>query len=108
MDAVEQARIYNNAEADALSILTDTDYFGGSLNDLWDVIDFLHQHERTTPCLRKDFMIHPIQVLEAAKQVQSVFLLLFVLYLMMKLKLFKKLLIMQILIFYMKFTMKAN
>jgi len=67
MDAVEQARIYNNAEADALSILTDTDYFGGSLNDLWDVIDFLHQHERTTPCLRKDFMIHPIQVLEAAE-----------------------------------------
>ena len=67
MDAVEQARIYNNAEADALSVLTDTDYFGGSLNDLWDVVDFLHEHERTTPCLRKDFMIHPIQVLEAAE-----------------------------------------
>jgi indole-3-glycerol phosphate synthase len=67
MDAVEQARVYKNAEADALSILTDTDYFGGSLNDLWDVVDFLHQHERTTPCLRKDFMIHPIQVLEAAE-----------------------------------------
>ena len=67
MDAVEQARIYNNAEADALSVLTDTDYFGGSLNDLWDVIDFLHEHERTTPCLRKDFMIHPIQVLEATE-----------------------------------------
>ena len=67
MDAVEQARVYNNAEADALSILTDTEYFGGSLNDLWNVVDFLHQHERTTPCLRKDFMIHPIQVLEAAE-----------------------------------------
>ena len=67
MDAVEQARLYNNAAADALSILTDTEYFGGSLTDLWDVVDFLHQHQRTTPCLRKDFMIHPIQVLEAAE-----------------------------------------
>ncbi len=67
MNAVEQARVYNNSQADALSILTDTDYFGGSLNDLCDVVDFLHQHERTTPCLRKDFMIHPIQVLEAAE-----------------------------------------
>ena len=47
MDAIEQARIYNNAEADALSVLTDTDYFGGSQHP-WDVIDFLHQHERYT------------------------------------------------------------
>lgn len=64
-NAVEQARIYQNADADALSILTDTDYFGGRLNDLWDVVDFLRQHEKNTPCLRKDFMLHPIQVLEA-------------------------------------------
>lgn len=67
IDAVEQARTYVNAQADALSILTDSDYFGGSLQDLWDVLDFLHQHQRKTPCLRKDFMIHPLQVLEAAE-----------------------------------------
>lgn len=64
-DAVEQARIYHNAKADALSILTDMDYFGGSLNDLWNVVDFLQDHQSSIPCLRKDFMLHPLQVLEA-------------------------------------------
>lgn len=67
LDAVEQAREYVNAEADCLSILTDTDYFGGSLQDLWDVVEFLECHQRKTPCLRKDFMVHPIQVAEAAE-----------------------------------------
>jgi indole-3-glycerol phosphate synthase len=67
LDAVEQARTYINAEADCLSILTDTDYFGGSMQDLWDVVEFLERHERKTPCLRKDFMVHPIQVVEAAE-----------------------------------------
>ncbi|MGB0416944.1 MAG: indole-3-glycerol phosphate synthase TrpC [Coraliomargarita sp.] len=67
LDAVEQARKYVNAEADCFSVLTDTDYFGGTLKDLWDVVEFLEEHQRTTPCLRKDFMIHPIQVLEAAE-----------------------------------------
>ncbi len=67
LDAVEQAREYINAEADCLSILTDTDYFGGTLQDLWDVVEFLECHNRKTPCLRKDFMVHPIQVAEAAE-----------------------------------------
>ena len=67
LDAVEQARTYLNAEADCLSILTDTDYFGGSLQDLWDVVEFLERHNRKTPCLRKDFMVHPVQVVEAAE-----------------------------------------
>lgn len=67
LDAVEQARKYLNAEADCLSILTDTDYFGGRLQDLWDVVEFLECHGRKTPCLRKDFMVHPIQVVEAAE-----------------------------------------
>ncbi|MFU8849164.1 MAG: indole-3-glycerol phosphate synthase TrpC [Opitutales bacterium] len=67
LNAVEQAREYVNADADCLSILTDTDYFGGSLQDLWDVVEFLECHQRKTPCLRKDFMIHPIQVAEAAE-----------------------------------------
>ena len=67
LDAVEQARVYVNADVDCMSILTDTDYFGGSLQDLWDVVEFLERHDRRTPCLRKDFMVHPIQVLEAAE-----------------------------------------
>ncbi|HKK19472.1 MAG TPA: indole-3-glycerol phosphate synthase TrpC [Opitutales bacterium] len=67
LNAVEQARGYVNAEADCLSILTDKDYFGGSLQDLWDVVEFLECHQRKTPCLRKDFMVHPLQVAEAAE-----------------------------------------
>lgn len=67
LDAVEQARRYVNGEADCLSVLTDEPYFGGSMKDLWDVVDFLREHNRSAPCLRKDFMINPIQVLEAAE-----------------------------------------
>lgn len=67
LDAVDQARKYVNAEADCLSVLTDEDYFGGTLQDLWNVVDFLGRHNRRTPCLRKDFMVHPIQVVEAAE-----------------------------------------
>ncbi len=67
VNADDQARNYINAGADCLSVLTDTDYFGGTLQDLWDVVEFLEVHERTTPCLRKDFMVHPIQVVEAAE-----------------------------------------
>lgn len=66
-DAVDQARKYINAEADCLSVLTDNDYFGGHLQDLWDIVEFLEVHERKTPCLRKDFMVHPVQVVEAAE-----------------------------------------
>ena len=63
--AVEQARTYLNADVDALSVLTDHKYFGGELKDLWEVNDFLGNHQRGIPTLRKDFMVHPIQVLEA-------------------------------------------
>ncbi|MGB0460079.1 MAG: indole-3-glycerol phosphate synthase TrpC [Opitutales bacterium] len=67
LNAVEQARQYVNVEADCLSILTDYDYFGGKMQDLWDVVEFLEVHNRKTPCLRKDFMVHPVQVVEAAE-----------------------------------------
>ena len=62
---MEQARIYHNSKADALSILTEEKYFGGKLNDLFNVKEFLREHNLKTPCLRKDFMVHPIQILEA-------------------------------------------
>lgn len=67
LSAVDQARQYVNDEADCLSILTDYDYFGGKMQDLWDVVEFLEVHNRKTPCLRKDFMVHPVQVVEAAE-----------------------------------------
>jgi indole-3-glycerol phosphate synthase len=67
LDAVEQARLYVNGEADGLSVLTDEPFFGGKLSDLWEITDFLRVHRRDTPCLRKDFFVDPIQVLEAAE-----------------------------------------
>ena len=67
LNAVEQARRYSNGGADALSVLTDEQYFGGRLQDLWETTAFLEMHRRSTPCLRKDFMVHPIQVVEAAE-----------------------------------------
>jgi indole-3-glycerol phosphate synthase len=66
-DAVEQARLYTNAGADAISVLTDEPYFGGSLRDLWDVVEFQVTTARHVPCLRKDFFVHPLQVVEAAE-----------------------------------------
>jgi len=73
--AEEQARLYLNAEADALSVLTDEKYFGGCLDDLCNVTDFIRSHGRALPALRKDFAFHPIQVLEAAEAGASAILL---------------------------------
>ncbi len=72
-DALAQARTYRAAGADALSILTDEKYFGGSLADLSGVTDhfrdgspaFAAGSSNPPPCLRKDFFVHPIQVFEA-------------------------------------------
>jgi indole-3-glycerol phosphate synthase len=66
-DSVEQARLYTNAGADALSVLTDTKFFAGKIEDLWEVVDFQTQHRRHLPCLRKDFMLDPVQIVEAAE-----------------------------------------
>ena len=63
--AVEQARRYRAAGAAALSILTDTPFFGGHLADLVEVTADFSQQPPAVPCLRKDFMVHPIQVLQA-------------------------------------------
>jgi len=61
--ALEQALRYQAADASALSILTDEKYFGGTLADLSSVTARFDQ--KGPPCLRKDFMVHPIQVLQA-------------------------------------------
>jgi len=63
--APEQARRYRAAGASALSILTDAKYFGGTLADLSDVTGQFAAAGPAVPCLRKDFLVHPIQVLQA-------------------------------------------
>lgn len=63
--AVAQARRYRAAGASALSILTDTEFFGGHLADLIEVTADFARQSPAVPCLRKDFMVHPVQVLQA-------------------------------------------
>lgn len=57
---VDIAREYERAGAACLSVLTDYPSFGGTLDDL----RLVHEAVRL-PLLRKDFMIDPIQVVEA-------------------------------------------
>jgi indole-3-glycerol phosphate synthase len=63
--AVDQARRYRASGAAALSVLTDTEFFGGTLADLIEVTADFTLTPPAVPCLRKDFMVHPIQVLQA-------------------------------------------
>jgi indole-3-glycerol phosphate synthase len=59
-DPVQIARAYVDGGAAALSVLTDRDYFGGDLQFLRDVRGAV-----PVPVIRKDFLIHPVQVWEA-------------------------------------------
>ena len=71
--AVDQARRYQAAGVDAISVLTDAKYFEGTLDDLRAVTAHFRATAPTSgvslaspkPCLRKDFFVHPIQVLQA-------------------------------------------
>lgn len=63
--ALDQAHRYQDAGTDALSILTDKTFFGGSLADLSDVAASFRSRPPARPCLRKDFMVHPVQVAQA-------------------------------------------
>jgi indole-3-glycerol phosphate synthase len=63
--SVEQARRYQQAGADALSVLTDEKFFGGTLEDLRGVTAHFRSTAPARPCIRKDFFVHPIQVLHA-------------------------------------------
>jgi indole-3-glycerol phosphate synthase len=60
---------YSAHGASGLSVLTDADFFGGSLQDLTAAT----VHE--TPILRKDFMIDPYQIIEAKAHGAEVILL---------------------------------
>lgn len=63
--APDQAIKYRTAGASALSVLTDQKYFGGELADLQAVTERFATEPPAVPCLRKDFMVHPIQVRQA-------------------------------------------
>ncbi|MDB6165470.1 MAG: Indole-3-glycerol-phosphate synthase [Lacunisphaera sp.] len=65
VSALEQAKRYQAAGASALSILTDEKYFGGTLADLRAVTTHFASNGPALPCLRKDFMVHPLQVRQA-------------------------------------------
>lgn len=67
VNAVAQARLYAQAGAECLSVLTESQYFHGKLQDLIDVVKDQSQSSHPLPCIRKDFMVHPFQVLEAAQ-----------------------------------------
>jgi indole-3-glycerol phosphate synthase len=57
----EIVRRYERGGACAISILTDEEYFGGSIADLCAA-----RSSTNLPLLRKDFIIDPIQIFEAA------------------------------------------
>ena len=59
-DLTEIVRAYERGGAAALSILTEQDHFGGSLEDLLEA-----RRVSDIPILRKDFTVDPYQVYEA-------------------------------------------
>jgi indole-3-glycerol phosphate synthase len=60
LDAVAQARIYEESGATAVSVLTEPHHFDGSLDDLIAVREAI-----AVPVLRKDFVLERAQVFES-------------------------------------------
>jgi indole-3-glycerol phosphate synthase len=60
-DTLEIGRMYNEAGAAAISLLTDEKFFRGRLKDLTPL-----RNAVSLPVLRKDFIIHEIQVRESS------------------------------------------
>ncbi len=59
-DHLEIAMTYSSCNVNAISVLTDHNYFGGDVNFLEDISELTN-----TPLLRKDFIIDEFQILEA-------------------------------------------
>jgi len=57
---LEVVSAYENFGASGISILTDTDFFGGSFDDILNIRNHIH-----IPVLRKDFMVDEYQFYEA-------------------------------------------
>ena len=62
LDPVEAARAYRRGGAAALSVLTEPRHFGGELAHLRSVA-----RQVDLPAMRKEFVVHPAQVAEAAE-----------------------------------------
>jgi indole-3-glycerol phosphate synthase len=60
LDAGRQAVAYERGGAAAISVLTEPSRFGGSTDDLVEVVAAVR-----VPVLKKDFHVHPVQLLEA-------------------------------------------
>jgi len=60
-DPIEIAKNYERGGANAISVLTDTKFFQGKLQDLSDV-----RQAVSVPLLRKDFILDEIQIAESA------------------------------------------
>ena len=60
LDPADLAAEYARSDASAISVLTDRDYFGGSLDDLRRVRARVRR-----PLLRKDFVVDPVQLAES-------------------------------------------
>ncbi len=60
LDLETRARAYVDGGAAALSVLTQTSHFGGTAADLADVAAVVDR-----PLLRKDFIVSPLQIVEA-------------------------------------------
>jgi len=60
LDPATRSRIYADAGAAALSVLTEREHFGGSVTDLEAVAGAV-----SVPLLRKDFILHELQIIEA-------------------------------------------
>jgi indole-3-glycerol phosphate synthase len=60
IDVADRSRMYESAGASAISVLTEPEYFGGSLADLEIVSGAV-----SLPILRKDFIIDKLQIAEA-------------------------------------------
>jgi indole-3-glycerol phosphate synthase len=70
LDLPSRARTYAAHGAAAISVLTDTPHFGGSVSDLAAVADAV-----PLPLLRKDFILDEVQIIEARSAGASAILL---------------------------------
>ena len=66
LDPVAAARQYEAGGAAAISVLTEPRHFGGELAHLAAVAADRRSWPRYVPLLRKDFTVHPAQLVEAA------------------------------------------
>lgn len=70
VDVASMAQAYEQNGAAAISVLTEQEHFGGSLSDLQQVAGSV-----SIPILRKDFIVDPLQIHEAAALCASAVLL---------------------------------